>query len=41
MYDLREKIENGCEIVGRIPGIFERVRNSVLKRAVACVEARR
>ncbi|KYN45415.1 hypothetical protein ALC56_00109, partial [Trachymyrmex septentrionalis] len=33
--DLREKIRNGFEIIQRIPGIFERVRNSMLRYAVS------
>jgi len=34
------KDAKGCETIRRIPGIFERVRNSMLRRAVACVDVR-
>jgi len=34
------KDTKGCETIRRIPGIFERVRNSMLRRAVACVDVR-
>ena len=32
--DLRERIRNGFETIRRIPDIFERVQNSMLKHAV-------
>lgn len=36
----RERIQNGFGTTRRTPGSFERVRNSTLRRTVACVEAR-
>jgi hypothetical protein len=35
--DLRERIVASCETIRNTPGIFERVRNSMRKRAEACL----
>ena len=36
---LRQRIVNGCETIQNTPGIFQRVRQSMLRRAEACVES--
>lgn len=38
--ELRNRIIDGCETIRNTPGIFERVRNSMRRRAEACIEAR-
>lgn len=37
---LRNRIIEGCETIRNIPRIFERVRQSMRRRAEACIEAR-
>jgi hypothetical protein len=36
----QQRVKNGCELIRNTPGIFERVRQSLIKSAVRCVEAR-
>lgn len=36
--ELRERIENACQIVRETPGIFERVRRSFLRRCEICMQ---
>lgn len=36
--DLRIRIHQSCEIIRNSPGIFERVRQSMVRRTNACVE---
>ena len=35
---LQERIEHACEIIRVKPGIFEKVRNSFIRRCESCVE---
>jgi hypothetical protein len=35
---LQQKVENICQEIGMKPGIFDRVRISVRRRAESCVE---
>lgn len=35
--DLRQRVENGCQIIRNTPGIFERVRQSMTRRAQQCI----
>lgn len=37
---LRERIEHSFQIIRNTPGIFERVRQSMIRRCGACIEAR-
>ena len=36
--DLTARIFNACEVVQHTPGIFERVRQSMVRRCNACIE---
>lgn len=36
--DLRNRIQESCEIIRNTPGIFERVRQSMIRRINACIE---
>ncbi|EZA56517.1 hypothetical protein X777_03552 [Ooceraea biroi] len=36
---LRQRIVNGCDIIHNTPGIFQRVRQSMRRRAQACLES--
>jgi len=38
--DLRERLRNRFETIRTIPNIFERLRDSMLRREVTCVDAR-
>ena len=37
--DLRNRIINSCDIIKNTPGIFRRVRNSMMRRLDGCIEA--
>ncbi|EFN87290.1 hypothetical protein EAI_12595, partial [Harpegnathos saltator] len=36
--ELYRRIQNACQIIGTKPGIFGRVRNSMVRKCKACVE---
>lgn len=36
---LRQRIQQACEQIKQIPKIFERVRNSMIRRLHACIQA--
>ncbi|EFN64617.1 hypothetical protein EAG_04575, partial [Camponotus floridanus] len=36
--DLRDCITAGCETICYTPGIFERIRKSIRRRVIACIQ---
>jgi hypothetical protein len=39
--ELQQRVEDGWKLIRNTPGIFERVRQSLMKHAVRAVEAQR
>jgi hypothetical protein len=36
--ELQHRVEEGCELIPNTPGIFERVRQSLIRRTARCVQ---
>jgi hypothetical protein len=36
--ELQQRAKDGCELIRNTPGVLERVRQSLMRRAARCVE---